>query len=265
MGETVPAEPPPTLRVGGRVPARARVSLLRDGRPVREGERGLELKAAAPGVYRAEARVPGWDVPWVVTNPIYVFDAATQEARARRAAWPPEPVAPAAVSVLDDFEGTTVFAPEFDPSSSVEPGILAKGAGLGGKTAARLAFRLGAPGPGRPYTWCALVNREARDLSGRTGLVFGIKADGVYRVWVQVRDQNPASADEGTEWWFASVRTSTDWRRVALPFARFRSINKRTDGRLDLDKVSQVVFVLDPAAVKAGTSGTIWLDDIGVY
>jgi hypothetical protein len=61
------------------------------------------------------------------------------------------------------------------------------------------------------------------------------------------------------------VRTSADWRRVAIPFARFRSINKRTDGRLDLDKVRQLVFVLDPAAVKPGTSGTIWLDDVGVY
>jgi hypothetical protein len=62
---------------------------------------------------------------------------------------------------------------------------------------------------------------------------------------VQVRDENSASADDGTEWWFASVRTETEWRRVAVPFARLRSLNPKTDGKLDLDKVRQPVFVID--------------------
>ena len=95
--------------------------------------------------------------------------------------------------------------------------------------------------------------------------VFAIKGDGVYRIWVQVRDDNPASADDGMEFWFASVRTATEWTRVAIPFARFRSINKKTDGRLDLDKVRGIVFVLDRGAEKPGTQGTIWIDDVGVY
>jgi hypothetical protein len=111
----------------------------------------------------------------------------------------------------------------------------------------------------------ALVDWTHRDLTGRRGLVFSIRADGVYRIWVQVRDANPASTDEGTEWWFASVRTSPEWRRVAIPFERLRSINPHTDGRLDLDKVRAVVFVLDRGADKPGTQGTIWLDDLGVY
>jgi hypothetical protein len=265
MGETIGPEPAPVLRAGGQLPRGARLRLLHDGRVLKEGEGPLEVTAPGPGVYRVEAFVPGEDVPWVLSNPIYVFDDTARRARTERAAWPAEPPAPAPAQVLDDFEGRTVFAPEFDSSSAVDASVLAPGAGVGGRTAGRLAFRLGAPGPGRPYTWCALVNRQPRDLSGRTGLTFAIKGDGVYRLWVQVRDENPASADEGTEWWFTSVRTSSEWRRVALPFARFRSINKRTDGRLDLDKVRQLVFVLDPAAVKPGTAGAIWLDDVGVY
>jgi hypothetical protein len=84
-------------------------------------------------------------------------------------------------------------------------------------------------------------------------------------VWLQVRDANPASADEGTEWWFASVKTSPDWRRVAIPFARLRSINPKTDGRLDLDKVRALVFVVDKGALKPGTTGRIWIDAIGAY
>ena len=107
------------------------------------------------------------------------------------------------------------------------------------------------------------MNEQDRDLTGRSGLVFGIKGDGVYRIWVQVRDRNPASADDGLEYWFASVRTSTEWRRVAVPFARLRSINKKTDGRLDLDKVRQLVFVIDRGAEKPGSEGRIWIDDVG--
>ena len=126
-------------------------------------------------------------------------------------------------------------------------------------------FRIGEPTADHPHVFAALVDWTHRDLSGRSGLVFSIRADGVYRIWVQVRDENPASGDEGTEWWFASVRTSTEWQRVVLPFARLRSINPKTDGRLDLDKVRALVFVLDRGAVKPGTRGTIWLDDLGVY
>jgi hypothetical protein len=95
--------------------------------------------------------------------------------------------------------------------------------------------------------------------------MFSVRADGVYRLWVQVRDANPASADEGTEWWFASVKTSARWRPVALPFSRFRTINPKSDGHLDLGKVRQLVFVLDEGAVKVGTHGTIWIDDLALF
>jgi hypothetical protein len=113
--------------------------------------------------------------------------------------------------------------------------------------------------------WCALVSREARNLAGAQGLVFSIRGDRAYRIWVQVRDENPASADDGTEWWFASVRTETEWRRVAVPFARLRSLNPKTDGKLDLDKVRQLVFVIDAGAEKPGTQGTILVDELGLY
>jgi hypothetical protein len=109
------------------------------------------------------------------------------------------------------------------------------------------------------------VNRQERDLGAWTGLRFRVRADGVYRVWVQVRDENPASADDGEEWWLASVRTSPEWKDVLLPFDAFRTINERTDGRLDPDRTRALVFVLDHAAVKPGTEGTIWIAGLGVY
>jgi hypothetical protein len=265
MGDTIAATPAPRLRAGGRVPEGARFELRRNGEVLSDAEAALDVPAPGPGVYRVEVRVPGWDVPWVLSNPIGVFEPAEARARAARAASRPEPEAPAATRLIDGFDGPSSFNPEFDSSSAMETPVIGAAAGADGSGAARLAFRLGHPGPGRPHVWCALVSRQPRDLSGTSGLTFSVRADGTYRVWVQVRDENPASADEGTEWWFASVRAEPAWRRVAVPFAKLRSINPKSDGRLDLDKVRQLVFVLDEAAVKPGTAGTIWLDNVALY
>jgi hypothetical protein len=52
---------------------------------------------------------------------------------------------------------------------------------------------------------------------------------------------------------------------VAVPFTGMRSLNPRTDGRLDLDRVRQLVFVLDQGALKPETSGTLWIAGLGLY
>jgi hypothetical protein len=265
MGETVPAGPEVRLRAGGRMPAGTRLLLLRDGQRLLESAPPLTAKVPGPGVYRVEARVPGWEVPWVVTNPIYVFDRVEQGARLERASWPAPAAVPKTALLLDDFEGKTLFEPGHDPSSRLDDPLLDPLGGLGGTGAARLRFRLAAPSATQPYPFVAMIERGARDLSGYRGLVFSVRADGVYRFWVQVRDENKASLDEGTEWWFASIRSSGDWQRVAVPFTSLRSINPNTDRRLDLDKVRAIVFVLDRGTTRGGQEGTIWIDNLGFY
>jgi hypothetical protein len=265
MGDTVAPDPELRLRAGGRLPKGARLRLLRDGRAAAEAEASLDTSAAYPGVYRVEVRLPGWDLPWVLSNPIYVFAPAPAAERERRAAWPTDEPAPPPAAVLDDFDGPTKFEKGAIPADALAGDLLDPAGGEDGRGAARLQFRLDPPTPEQPHTFAAMIDRTERDLTGRAGLVFSVRADGVYRVWVQVRDLNPASTDEGTEWWFASVRTAPGWQRVAVPFARLRSINPHTDGRLDLDKVRAIVFVIDRGAVKPGTRGTVWLDRLGVY
>jgi hypothetical protein len=260
MGDTVAPREGLRLRAGGAFPEDTHVHILKDGQQVREAE----VAVSGPGVYRAEVHVHGAEVPWILSNPIYVFDAAAAEARSRAASWPPVPPAPAAAEIVDAFEGATVFEGAHDDRSTLDRDLHPTG-GIDGKGAMRLSFRLGHPTAEHPHTFVAVVNPKDRDLTGRHGIVLAVKADGEYRFHLQVRDANPASADEGTEWWFASVKTSTEWRRVAVPFERMRSINPRTDGRLDLDKVRALVIVLDKGADKPGTAGTIWLDEVGVY
>ncbi len=266
MGDTVPLAARPRLRAGGRVPRGARVNLFRDGRLAAAAEGSVEATADRPGVYRVEVSVPGWPVPWVISNPIYVFDAETAASRTEWAGWTTEPEAPPdAARLLDDFEGKTVFEPAADSATRLTRPLLDPKGGKGGGGAARIEFQLGNPTPDHPHVFAAMVAWGQRDLTRHLGLTFSIRADGAYRIWVQVRDENPASTDEGTEWWFASVKTGVNWRRVAVPFSRFRSINPRTDGRLDLDRVRAIVFVLDKGSVKPGTRGTIWIDDVGFY
>lgn len=260
MGDTAPVDASRRLVAGGRLPAGTMLTLLRDGRPVVEGVASIALPVPGPGVYRVEARLPGWTVPWILSNPIYVHDDATRDARAARAAWPREPRAPQPVELLDAFEGGTIFMAGSDPSSRVNADLLDPNGGTDGSGSGRLEFRLGA---GRGAS-CEMANREARDLTGRTGLVFSVRSDAPYRLWVQVRDENPALA-ERTESWFASVQTSDAWSRVAVPFDAFRSDDADSDGALNLDKVRALVFLLDRGAVEPGTSGTIWIDDVGVY
>ncbi len=270
MGDEVPLERKPTLSVRARAPRGSRGRLLLDGRQAAESgpsdEHGLRLESAAdrPGCYRVEVLVPGSALPWILSNPICVHDAATTAARAARAAWPEEAPAPAPRGVLADL-CTAAFAVETDPSSEASKDFRAVAGGPQGEPAVRLAFRLGRPAPERPFVWCALVNREPRDLSGSQGLVFRVRGDGEYRFWLQLRDENPASPDEGVEPWFASVRTSPAWRTVAVPVARLRSIHPNSDGRFDPARVRQLVFVVDHGAVKPGTAGTIWIADLGVY
>ncbi len=88
MGEKAPWTEGLQARVAGRMPKGTEVVLLRDGLPVTRGIGGLVTSLSAPGVYRVEARVPGWNVPWIVTNPVSVFTPTVHERRSLRAAWP---------------------------------------------------------------------------------------------------------------------------------------------------------------------------------
>ncbi len=265
MGESLPLQDGLRARSGGRVPRDARIRLLRDGRLAAESLEALDVPLPGAGVYRVEVFVESFQVPWVISNPIAVFDRETLAVRAVAADGPPPPVPIEPREILDDFEGGTVFVSGHDTESEMEESLLDPQGGIDGGGAARISFRLGEPTSDHPDVFVAIVSWEHRNLEGRHGITFWIKADGVYRMWVQVRDENPASSDEATEWWFASVKTSADWRRASFPFTQLRSINPRTDGRLDLDKVRAIVFVIDKGAMKPGSRGTIWLDELGVF
>ena len=263
MGDSLEAGRAVRLRAGGALPAGAGTTLYRNGVALETADGPLETQVTEPGVYRVEVQVPGWDIPWIVSNPIYVLTEQERERRAR-ASELPEPVAAEAAAILEPFDGDSTFAAVADGSTALDAQFTDPSGGPDGSSAARIAFRLGVPSTEHPSPFASFVSYEPRDLSGRNGLVFSVRSDDTYRFWVQVRDRNPESL-EGTESWFASVKTGNAWRTVTLPFSRLQSIDPATDGTLDLADIEAIVFLVDIGSVPPGTDGVIWLDELGVY
>ena len=82
MGATVAPHPALTLRAGGVAHPEAVFHLLRDGDIVESAAGGLDFAAGEAGVYRVEVTLPGWQIPWIMSNPIYVLDPAERQRRA---------------------------------------------------------------------------------------------------------------------------------------------------------------------------------------
>ena len=265
MGDTVPPAPDLLLRAGGRLPRGARIELYRDGKRIADGRGRLEFPAREPGAYRIEVGIEGWDIPWVLSNPIYVYGAAEAAVRARRAAWPAEPPLPALARNLDAFERESALAAESDAGTWVNPEVRVASERIPGAAAARLHFRFAEPRPDRSAIWGALVDRSRRDLSRDSGLVFDIRADGVYRVWVGLWEERPGQVGDEPDWWLSSVRTSTAWRRQAIPFERLHPAGNNVDRKLDLRRVVGLVFHIDPGTDEFAAEGKVWFDRLGAY
>jgi len=263
MGDTVASGGPVRLHAGGALPTGARITLYRDGVTVTTADGELDTRVTEPGIYRVEVQVPGWDIPWIVSNPIYVLTEPERKGRAR-AAELPAPVVADAADTLEPFNSDSTFVAVADDSTRQNVQFIDPDTGPDGSSAARIAFRLGEPNTEHPSPFASLGSYQPRDLGGRNGLVFSLKSDDTYRLWVQVRDRN-LETPGGTESWFASVKTGNTWRTVTLPFDRLRSVDPHTDGTLDLADIVAIVFLVDVGAVPPGTEGVIWLDDLGVY
>jgi hypothetical protein len=267
LGDTVTPVTGLRLTVTGSFPAGARAVIFRDGNVLAEShEFPLTVASETPGAYRAEVHLPGWRVPWIVSNAIYVFDEAARQARVERGAWPsPEPV-PESKLVLGHFDSpTNTLSAEHDPASSMPASGFSLGAGHDGSGSLAFPCDLGQPTPTNPDVFCALITRTPPDLSPFHGLSLWVRGDGEFRMWIQLRDHNAASADNGLEHWYASVRATREWRHVAVPFSRFHSFNPRTDGRLDPGRVKELAFIVDKGTMKTGASARTWIDDVAFY
>ena len=269
MGDTVAPASDLRLRAGGRLPRGARIELYRNGERIAAGRGAIEAPADRPGTYRVEVGLAGRDAPWILSNPIYVYGGVERAVRAHRAAWPPPappPPPPALARPLDAFEPGSALAAESDASTWVDPEVRVASELVPDGAAARLRFCLVHPRPDPSAVWGALVDRSHRDLSDDAGLVFDIRADGEYRIWVALWEERRGQPPGGEpDWWQSSVRTSTGWRRHAIPFERLHPAGAHVDGEFDLRRIVGLVFYLDPRTDDPVTQGSVWLDRLGAW
>ena len=264
MGDTVAPAPGLVLRAGGRLPRGARVGVHRDGERIAVGEGGIEVPVRTPGAYRVEVHVGGWDLPWILSNPIYVYGAAEAAVRARRARWPADPPPPAVARALDTFEDGSALPAESDAGTWVDPAVRVASERSPG-AAARLRFRLRQPPLDPAAVWGALVDRSRRNLAGDSGLVFDVRADGVYRIWVGLWEERSGQPGGEPDWWQSSIRTSTGWRRHAVPFERLHPADTNLDRELDLRRIVGLVFYIDPTTGEPVRKGSVRFERLGVY
>ena len=263
MGDRVPAEAPVTVRVAGALPHNSEIRLLRDGVELLTGPAPLETQVDAQGVYRAEVTLPGWDMPWILSNPLYFFDKDTHTARAAASALPQPPRA-APDDLLDRFDGDSTFDVIGDDTTSIAGPAIAPAEGLAGSGAGHLAFSLGIPDDDHPSPFASLGSYTPRDFSQRRGLTLWARSNNTHRFWLQVRDRNPTGYD-GVENWVTSIKATPDRQPITVPFDALRSTDPGTDGQLDLDAVVAIVLLADLGTHAPGGDVELWVDDLGIY
>ncbi|MFQ5789151.1 MAG: CehA/McbA family metallohydrolase [Acidobacteriota bacterium] len=266
MGSQVPfSSPPVRLEVAVDGPPGTGLVLLRDGELLASSsDPKLSVSVHRPGVYRAEARlaaryVPGGrEQPWIVANPIFILPASEMDRRSRWLEFPPAPSTDhLRCEPLGDRERPVDFHPEHDIASMMDEESAHSRDG-----SFSIVFRLAEPAQGRPYVWCAVADRSPRDLSAFDSVRFRVRGDDVFRVDFQLRDAHPGGSDEDTEWWVTSFKISREWKEVTIPFRELHSITTPSDGRLDLDLIRGLFFVLDAGNTRPGVSGEIAIEDL---
>jgi hypothetical protein len=253
MGESLAWTGAAVLRADADAPDGSALVLLRDGREVARGP-AIRHAAGGAGTYRVEAYLPpalvpgGRPLPWIVSNPIFLYPQHELQARAERAARVPPELEARADVVLPITTPSAEWHVDRSPDSFAR--VVSEGDGL------RFDYRLGAA----RQTHAAVCDWRKRDLSGYRALVFRVRADSPVRFDVQVRTAEGARAQRI---WRLSIRADTSWRRVALPLAALKTYDQR-GGSPDLQRTIGLYFHLDEAMRAPGSSGTLWIDSLGL-
>ena len=229
MGSEVLLAQPLHLSFRSNMPQGARAVLLANGVEASSSTSGdIQFDVPGVGVYRVEVRTAGADVPWIVTNPIYVRGAAGQRSVERREA--------SGVSVMD-VEGAGVVEKDAESSAT-----------LGGESGSRvLKFRL-RPGE-RVSQYAALAIPLAQDPPEFNQLAFTGKSSAPLRVSVQLRFEAAGGAR-----WGHSVYMSPEAREIVIPLDRLVALDRPGQPLPDRGATS-LLFVVDLTNAAPGSEG----------
>lgn len=248
-GQSLAVSGPVTLSVAVAGPREARVTLIRNGQPVKTTDalRFEESVGATPAVYRVEVSLPeaggAHPVPWLVSNPIWIGGvpagpaAATPASATTRVPWSMEQLGEARIEKSPASEGAT--------SVTRVPG------------ARELLFRYALGGRTSEHPYAAAVVGLPAPLADDTRVRFTGRADRPMRVSVQLR--RPGAGDG--ERWRRSIYLDETPREVDLGVKEMRPVSTGDIGRR-LSGIDTVLFVVDDVNTPLGNGGRIWIRDL---
>ena len=217
-----------------------RVALLQNGREVQAGKGSVtHTGLAQPGAYRIEVSYPGVDVPWILSNPIYVGPTVAAE--------PPSPAV--RLPVVKPLPAVGTWTIEREPTSTGE--VAVEGEDL------QFTFGLGAGAPAGQYA--ALVSPVTGD-EGFRQIEFVGRADQPMRLSVQVR---LLGGQDGRRWRRSAYLDQTP-RHIVIPVADLEPTGPATTLRPTVATIRSLLFVVDTLNTRPGTRGTIWLSHVAL-
>jgi hypothetical protein len=218
----------------------ARISILRDGIQIATGS-GLVMVGVpdGPGVYRAEATLPGSALPWLMSNPI-VFE---------------EP--PASREVTARSTGRTIAVQTVASAWAVERGVSSDAKVSEEADGLRVDYRLGTDAEHGPY---AAIATNISSPDGIDRIEFVGRASVPMRVSLQLR---LPGGPEGQRW-RKSVYLDRAARPIVVRLEELEPVGVVTTRRPVVVPVRSLLFVVDTLNTAAGTSGAFWISGLAL-
>jgi hypothetical protein len=230
---------PTTMRAEVAGAPAAVVSIWRAGREVDSAPGALEVALGAPGLYRVEVRWPGFDVPWIVSAPVFVpapSDTPT----------PAPPVAPSGRLLSLPPDGAWV-AEHHQATTATR---------TGNEQGNSLAFTFADTVIGQ---FAALVH-PLDPVDAFEEVRFTVRADRPRRFSVQVRLPGPGEGER----WVRSVYADTTPREVRVRLDTFEPADRQTSRRPIAARLQSLLFVVDEPHTVPGSSGQIEISAVSL-
>jgi hypothetical protein len=201
----------------------------------------LTVRAPGPGAYRVEVRSPLWEVPWIVTNPIYL-----------------RPSNDTAPGITPRLTAAGLEALALVDSGSVErdPVSTATLTMVAGVRWLEFALR----GGDRASQYAALAVSLPKGLPRFDRIVFTGRSDAPMRVSVQLRVEQAGGAR-----WIRSVYLTPEPRQIVVPIDQLLAADAQAAQvrqPLPFPAATSVLFVVDLTNAAPGTRGRFGVSDL---
>jgi len=205
-------------------------------------EQDFEVTApAGPAVYWVEIRATGplAAVPWITSNPIYV------RAPDAPAAAPGRPPARASRPL---FDGRSVapWRVVNDPTSLAALDVAGSATG---ETSLRMRFGLSSGPLASPFA--ALAVATPQGIAPNDRVSFSARAEQPMRISVQLQTE--------TARWQRSIYVDTFAQPHTIFFDEFTPVGETESYRAPVERIRNVLFVIDTTNTKPGASGRLWI------